>query len=102
MGIPLRVMKVAADGGEALCESRDGRHLETLDLRLVGPQAPGTWVLAFLGAARSVLTDDEAAQVDNALAAVAAVQRGESIDHLFADLVDREPELPDFLKSGAS
>lgn len=98
MGIPLRLTEVSADGSSALGESRDGRHAERLDLRLVGQQPVGGWVLAFLGAARSVLTAAEAAQVADALEAVAAVQRGEGIDHLFADLIDREPELPDHLK----
>lgn len=99
MGIPLRIVEVSADGTRALCESRDGRHRESLDLRLIGRQEVGGWVLAFLGAARSTLTDEDAAKVDDALAALEAVQRGESVDHLFADLVDREPELPDFLKA---
>lgn len=99
LGLPLRVETLEDEGAAALCVSRDGSHREVLDLRLVGPQEPGTWVLGFLGAARSVMTEAEAHQTADALEAIAAVQRGEGVDHLFADLVGREPELPDFLKT---
>lgn len=95
IGIPLRI--TSADGLAAQGERRDGT-VQDIDLSLVGPQAVGTWVLAHLGAARSVLTDEEARQIDDALAAAEAVQRGENIDHLFADLIGREPTLPDHLK----
>lgn len=99
MGIPLQIHALSDDGTAGLCISRDGRHTETLDLRLVGPQPVGGWVLAFLGAARSVLTAEDADRIADALEAVTAVQRGEPVDHLFADLIDREPDLPDFLKA---
>lgn len=99
MGTPLKIVSLSADGAWAECVSRDGSVAESLDLRLVGPQPVGGWVLGFLGAAHSVLTEEEAAQVADALEAVALVQQGGSVDHLFADLVDREPELPDFLKN---
>ena len=48
-----------------------------------------------------VLDDLEAQQIDDALSALEAALRGESVDHLFADLVDREPELPEFLRKQA-
>jgi hydrogenase expression/formation protein HypC len=70
-----------------------------LDLMLVGPQPAGTWVLAFRGAAMRVMTADEARQTDAALDALERVLAGDgNVDSHFADLVDREPMLPDHLK----
>jgi len=66
---------------------------------LIGPQPVGTWMLVHLGAARSVLSAEDADRVADALLAIEAVQRGEDIDHLFADLTDREPELPPHLRT---
>ena len=76
------------------------RILGLIDLSLVGEQPPGTWLLTFLGAAREVIDADRAAAINNALAALDAAMAGDHarIDALFADLVDREPSLPDHLK----
>lgn len=102
LGLPLQVVSVEDGGAFALCRSRDGSHQETLDLRLVGGAEPGDWVLGFLGAARSRLTPEDAARTADALEAITAVQNGQSVDHLFADLIDREPTLPDHLKDQTS
>jgi hydrogenase expression/formation protein HypC len=95
IGVPMQLM---ADGtGRAACEGR-GQN-ETLDLMLVGPQPAGTWVLAFRGAAMRVMTADEARQTDAALDALESVLAGDgNVDAHFADLIDREPTLPDHLK----
>ncbi len=106
IGIPRRVLALDEDGSYALCGSGDaavdGEDGEMLrvDLRLVGPQPLGTWVLDFNGAARRVLDPAEAAQIGDAVQALAAALRGDlaSIDALFADLVAREPELPPHLR----
>jgi hypothetical protein len=67
---------------------------------LVGEQPVGAWVLVFLDAARDVMTAEQAQKTADALRAVALVMQGEtSVDHLFADLVGREPELPAHLKT---
>lgn len=95
VGIPMRV--VAACGLEALCEAADGRR-ETLDLALVGPLAPGAYVLAFLGAAREVLDPERARLIDKALAGIAAAFSGEGLGDAFADLEDRAPTLPPHLE----
>lgn len=97
IGIPMRV--VEAGTFAALCEEprSDGRI--EIDMRLVGPQAAGTWVLTFLGAAREVIDAAEAALITDVLQALdVAMAGGTPPEHLFADLVAREPELPDFLK----
>lgn len=95
IGLPLRV--VEAQGNLAWCEA-DG-HGERLDMMLVGEQPVGTWVLGFLGAARQVLTDEEAAQARAGRQALAAVLRGDAdVDQFFADLMNRAPELPAHLR----
>jgi hydrogenase expression/formation protein HypC len=95
VGIPMQV--VTADESFAVCTGPDGRAL--IDVRLVGATPPDTWLLAFQGAAVRILTATEAAQTNAALAALAALQAGASdIDAHFADLVGREPPLPDHLK----
>jgi hydrogenase assembly chaperone HypC/HupF len=95
IGIPLRI--IATQDLNATCVRRNGEQ-EAVDLSLIGPQPVGTWLLVHLGSARSVLTAEDAARVSDALLAIEAVQRGENIDHLFADLTDREPQLPPHLR----
>jgi hydrogenase expression/formation protein HypC len=100
IGIPMRV--VEGDGVAAVCEGRGAR--ERIDMLIVGAQPPGTWVLVFHGVARRVLTDTEAQQTLDALDALGialnAPEGGrEAIDALFADLVDREPQLPEHLRT---
>jgi hypothetical protein len=74
--------------------------MRKVDMILVGEQPVGAWVLVFLDAARDVMTVDQAQKTADALQALALVMQGEtSVDHLFADLVGREPELPAHLKN---
>lgn len=95
IGMPLQV--VAVEEHHAWCES-DG-HRERLDMALIGAQPVGTWVLAFQGAARQVMGDEEAAQARAGRSALAAVLAGgHDVDAFFADLVGRIPELPAHLR----
>ena len=95
VGIPMRV--VSCEAGAAQCEGRGQQ--QRLSMMLVGEQPAGTWVLAFGGSALRVLTAEEAAHTDDALDALEAALAGErSFEAFFADLVGREPELPDHLK----
>jgi hydrogenase expression/formation protein HypC len=97
VGMPLRV--VESEGSFAWCEA-DGQRVR-LDMMLVGAQPPGTWVLGFLGAARQVLSAEEAAQARAGRHALAAVLRGDgNVDEYFADLLGRVPELPAHLRKG--
>jgi len=98
LGIPALVL----DCGEhyARCSSRAGEI--SVDLSLLGRQAPGTWLLTFLAAGREVISAERAAAINAALAALDAVQAGASdFSAFFADL-DREPQLPDFLRTTTS
>ncbi len=108
IGIPLRVIE--GDGISAVCEGRGPSTgaarsaRERIDMLIVGAQPPGTWVLAFNGVARRVLTETEALQTLDALDALALALHArdgatEAIDALFADLVDREPQLPEHLRT---
>jgi hydrogenase expression/formation protein HypC len=95
IGVPMQVLSGAE--GRALCEGRGKR--EALDLMLVGDQPLGTWLLAFRGAAVRVLSADEARQTNGALDALEAALAGDGdLDVHFADLVDREPVLPEHLR----
>ena len=97
VGIPMRVVETG--NGSALCEGLgQRRQINTL---LVGDQPVGTWLLTFLDTAREILTADDAAKIADAVRAVNLVMQGATdVDHLFADLIDREPELPDSIKPG--
>ncbi|MFO1414126.1 MAG: HypC/HybG/HupF family hydrogenase formation chaperone [Burkholderiales bacterium] len=95
IGIPMRVVSV--DGPVADCEGRGTQA--RLDLTLIEAVAPGDWILSFRGAALRRLTDEEAAQTNAALDALAAVLAGEPVeDAMFADLVNRTPTLPPHLR----
>jgi len=80
----------------AVCTAE--RRQEQVDLSLTGPQAPGTWVLVFLGAAREVLDAETAHQITRALGGLRAVMAGEAEGDAFADLEARGPTLPPHLE----
>lgn len=67
-----------------------------------GAVHPGDWLLVFRDEAIRRVTEEEAREVAAALEATAAVMAGdlsdENIRAGFADLVDREPPLPEHLK----
>lgn len=99
LGLPMQVVKTAE--GYALCEV-DG-EIRRIDTMLIGEQQAGTWLLTFLDTAREVLSEEKAQQIREALQALELTMRGEAgVDHLFADLVEREPQLPDFLRPAAN
>lgn len=108
IGVPLQVLTVA-DGPQAWCvdPATGGEQGEWLDMSLVGAQPPGTWVLAFQGAARHVMDAESAAQARAGRQALAAALRndaasGAEIDALFADLIGRTPELPPHLRTSST
>jgi hydrogenase expression/formation protein HypC len=96
IGVPMQVIEM--QGTHAICEG-DGKQ-ELIDMILVGEQTKGTWILNFLGAAREVLTDENAQNIRQALIAMSDIMQGDNqIDHLFSDLINREPELPPHLQA---
>lgn len=94
IGFPMTILE--GDAFEALCERRG--QTQRVSMALIGAQSPGARVLVYLGSAVRLLDDLEAKQIDDALDALQAALEGKNVDHLFADLVDREPELPEFLR----
>ena len=98
IGRPLRIVEM--HDFLAVCEAPSGAR-EQVDMSLLGPREPGTWVLAFLGHARAVLDAEEALRIHDALGALDAVMRGEAVDveRCFADLLEREPQLPEHLRN---
>lgn len=97
IGLPMQVIEPGDFWAE--CEGM-GRRAR-IDMRLVGPQPAGTWLLTFLDSAREVIDAVEALRIAQALSALEIALHGEvPPEHLFADLIDREPELPDFLRPG--
>lgn len=99
IGLPMRVVECLP--GRAVCEYRGERR--SIDMSLVGEQAPGTWVIVFIDAAREVVDAEHAALVGQALEALGLAMHGDgSIDHLFPDLAGREPELPPHLRAQAA
>jgi hydrogenase expression/formation protein HypC len=94
VGLPMTV--ISTDGVTALCERR-GEH-RSVSMVLLGDVAPGDQVLVFIDAAVRKLDADEARHIDDALEGLAAAIEGKPFEHLFADLIDREPQLPEHLR----
>ncbi len=95
IGIPHEIIET----GFTQARARSRRGEAVIDMALVGDQPVGTHVLVFLGAAREVLDPLCAAQIADALEAMERVMAGDgNIDHLFADLIGREPQLPEHLR----
>jgi len=96
IGVPMQIIE--SHEHFAMCRDASGGS-RRIDTALTGQQPPGSWLLVFLGAAREVLDEATATSMDQALDALSAVMAGETnVDHLFADLVDREPPLPAHLR----
>lgn len=99
LGLPMQVIE--CHGYVALCRGRGG--LRQLDLALVGEQPPGTWLLAFIDAAREVIDAESAQRINAALDGLEAAMDGETdLSAHFADLIGRTPELPPHLRGASS
>lgn len=103
LALPMQVIRM--EGTTVLCQGRNG--VERLDTLLTGALEPGQWVLGFLGAAREVIDAERATQVEDALVALESILHGRGnndalIHAAFADLIDREPQLPEFLRPAAN
>ncbi|MDO8990119.1 MAG: HypC/HybG/HupF family hydrogenase formation chaperone [Sideroxyarcus sp.] len=96
LGIPMQVIE--AHENSALCEGRNGRQV--INTMLLEKVEAGQWLLTFLDAGREVIDAQRAALVNAALDGLQAVSDGGEVnlDLFFADLVNREPTLPEFLR----
>lgn len=96
IGTPMQVI----ESSEHCAIVDDGGTHHQVGTALVGPQVPGTWLLIFLGDAREVMDEDNALKTREALQAVSAIMQGDKqIEHLFTDLINREPQLPPHLQA---
>ncbi|MBB3104814.1 HypC/HybG/HupF family hydrogenase formation chaperone [Azomonas macrocytogenes] len=97
IGIPMQVLQT--ESGRAWCD--DGQQARWIDTRLIDEPDAGSWLLVFLDAAREAITAQRAAQVRDALGALAAINSGDlvDLDGFFADLLEREPQLPPHLQA---
>ena len=102
VGTPLQVREFV-QGDLARCADHAGnpyaRPVQTALLE--SPPAVGDWLLVHIDTAIQPLAADEARQMAQALEAVSRAARGEDFEHLIADLIDREPELPPHLRGEA-
>ncbi|QKE40114.1 MAG: HypC/HybG/HupF family hydrogenase formation chaperone [Ferrovum myxofaciens] len=97
IGIPMQI--VAIEDMFAWCDGRNGRV--RINTMLIDEVRPGDWLLTFMGSAREAIDAGHAALINSALEALDRVAAGEThFDDCFSDLIDREPPLPDFLRSG--
>ncbi len=96
-GIPMQITE--SDG--IVAAAKAGDMVRRIDLALIGPQPVGTHVLVYINSAVRTLDAVEAAQITDAISAVSAAADGAPFEHLIADLVDRDPELPAHLKPAA-
>jgi hydrogenase expression/formation protein HypC len=94
LGVPMTI--VETNGASALCERRGERR--RVSVLLLDQPPVGAQVLVFIDNAVRLLDADEAGLIDNAIDGLAAACNGEDFDHLFTDLIDRDPELPEHLR----
>lgn len=96
LGIPMQVIEVHETA--AICEGRNGRQL--INTMLLEKVEVGQWLMTFLDAGREVIDAEQAALVNAALDGLQALSDGSEVnlDVYFADLVNREPTLPEFLR----
>lgn len=100
IGVPMQVITVHEYA--AICQQEAGSLLETVDTLLVGAVSTGDWLLVYKGAAREALSPERAQQITLALQALDAIRQGHDFEGFFADLIEREPQLPAHLRSTTS
>lgn len=95
LGVPMKLLSI--DGIAGLGEGIDG--IELIDLSLCPDSRVGDWVLGFLGAAREVISAEEAGKISAALTGLRALMAGGDLGAAFADLDNRTPSLPPHLQA---
>lgn len=98
LGVPMQVL--AAGPGWADC--RNGDATRRVDTLLLDAVALGDWVLVHVSSAVRALDKAEALAIRDALLAIERAAAGQPFEHLLADLIDREPQLPPHLRPGGA
>ncbi|UEM15429.1 HypC/HybG/HupF family hydrogenase formation chaperone [Bradyrhizobium barranii subsp. barranii] len=94
LGLPMTI--VETDGISALCEFH-GEQRRVSMLLLSNPPV-GAKVLVSIDSAIRLLDDDEARLIGDAILGLGAALNGEDCNRFFADLIDRERQLPEHLR----
>jgi len=99
LGIPMQVLSLPSWGIAVCHTSANAAQPQRIETSLL-LQAPdiGDWLLVHVNIAIRALDPGEAQQISDAVLAVNRAAAGESFEHLLADLIDREPELPPHLQ----
>jgi hydrogenase expression/formation protein HypC len=92
-------MKVYITNGLDLAACEDRGTRTDVDISLTPDVQVDQWVLVFLGASRQVLSDEKAAEICDALAALEAATEGANLDHFFPDLTNSAPSLPPHMEA---
>lgn len=95
VGVPMQI--TAIEGIAAT--TTNGKHTEVVDLSLTPDARVGDWVLTFLGAAREIISADEAQKIGAALDGLRALMNGGELGDAFADLEENGPSLPPHLQA---
>ena len=99
LGVPMRVTDVLPSGAVQCRPYGTEQAQHTVEASLLDrPPARDDWLLVHVDVAVRALDPTEARQIGDALAAVAAAAAGQPFEHLLADLIDREPQLPPHLR----
>lgn len=92
IALPLKITELMPPH-QAVCDG--GGESQVVDISLLDGLCVGDWVSVHRGMAVARMTDADARLVLDALSALEQVRAGETdVDHLFADLVNREPPRP--------
>jgi len=95
LGLPMTIAET--DGMSALCTYR-GEERRVSVLLLSNPPV-GARVLVYIDTAIRLLDEDEARLIADAIEGLNAALDGKNCDRFFADLIDREPQLPAHLRT---
>jgi hydrogenase expression/formation protein HypC len=95
----MRVLGIA-ENGLAQCADASGMPVaQAIQTALLDrPPVTGEWLLVHIDTAIRLLEAGEARLIADAIDAVQLAARGDRFEHLLADLIDREPQLPAHLR----
>lgn len=94
LGLPMTIIET--DGMSALCEY--GGERRRVSVMLLSDPPVGAKVLVYIDSAIRLLDDQEARLIADAIEGLGAAFKGDDFERFFADLVGREPQLPEHLR----
>lgn len=99
IGLPMVIVDAGIAPGMAL--ARAGAAVRLIDVMLLDEVEAGDHVLVHVDRAIRTLQADEAQAITDALQALDRALDSAPWDHLLADLINREPQLPEHLRPPA-